>query len=153
MLLGLGALLLRLGPCFCDLGPCFWDLGPCSSDLGLASQTWGLASQTWGLASQTRGPFSGMCGPGFLENHCSRLGMVLTTEMLGFFLREMDSMEYRRPLGEPVSPKTQPENCFTRISPISGKLGKAPGLSCIFPIGPLWACRPIQLLSKPEGAS
>ena len=53
-------------------------------------------------------------------------------EIRGFPLTQMDCMVPRRPLGVPISPQTPPENGFPRISPISGKLGRAPpGPLCI----------------------
>ena len=64
------------------------------------------------------------------------LEMVSKFEIMGFPATQMDCMVPRRPLGEPVSPQTPPENCFTRISPILGKLGKAPGLPLYIPYWP-----------------
>ena len=62
-------------------------------------------------------------------------------EIRRFPKTHLDCMVSWRPLGEPVSPQTPPEKCFTGISPNLGKLGKVPLAPCTFPIGPLWAYR------------
>ena len=63
-------------------------------------------------------------------------GMGSKFEIRGFPATQMDCMVSGRPLGEPVSPQTPPENGFPRIFPISGKLGKLPGLPLYIPYWP-----------------
>ena len=75
-------------------------------------------------------------------------GMVSEFEIRGYPMTQMDCMVSRRPLGEPVSSHPPPENGFTRIYFIWGKLRKVPlahWAPCTFPISTLWAYMPIQL--------
>ena len=69
------------------------------------------------------------------------LEMVSKFEIRAFPATQIDCMVPRRPLGRLASPQTPPENGFTGIFPIWGKIGDGPWPSCIFPIGPLWAYR------------
>ena len=53
-------------------------------------------------------------------------GMVSKIEIMGFPATQMNCMVHRRPLGEPVSPKTPLRNGLSKNSPKSGNLGNSP---------------------------
>ena len=108
---------------FWALGVVFWTPDP---NLDPRFQNWLPTRPGRGFEQVWGPPKTWFCG-----------GMVSKIEIMGFPATQMNCMVHRRPLGEPVSPKTPFKKWFAQEFPEIRKFGKfPPGPPCGSPIFP-----------------